>query len=252
MKKNLFLLLIFTVLFFEKVFAQGRPEFIIIAASDVNIREEPTTTGKVLTRLQLGQIAKILKKSDEPEIVSADQSVPANYWYKISFNGQSGWVYGAFAFELEKATDMRAPWAYDDKEYNNAPNWYIKGDSRVSIYSAVSGVSEFRGYRTSFFVLINGSEVNSYSKAILLEGDSTTEKYSNPRYRNMISYDGGRFEDIVAGFDENEKIVILLRSGDICLICDKLIIWEGTYQPSKNSYIFTLKYGTQTFSNKRS
>jgi hypothetical protein len=242
MKKNVFLLLIFIVLFFEKALAQGSPEFIIIAASDVNIREEPTTTGKVLTRLQLGQIAKILKKSDKPEIVSADQSVPANYWYKISFNGQSGWVYGAFAFELEKVVEIKAPWALN---LSKTPEWVSINTETLSIYNAATGISYEMGRRTCFYVLIDGSEVSTSSKAILLEGDSTTEKFGNTRYRNMISSWGNNVTKLTAGFDENENLVISIIDEGFCGFCSHVLVWEGKFLSSSKNFMFTHKYGTR-------
>jgi hypothetical protein len=248
MKKILYLLFSLLITASGQIFGQESAEYVIIAAADVNMRDKPLVNGQLITKLQLGQIGKVLQRSDEPVDISVpaqskDFTINNNYWYKIRVNGQTGWVYGAFAFELVKAADFMPPANWGDGK--SGPAWYgNKEYSSLSIYNAITGTNLEMGNRISFLVLINDMEVNEKSTAILLEGDATTENFGNTKYRNMIAVSGGMFSEFSAGYDGKEKIVIYIKQMGLCMFCGSMTILEGTYQPTKRSYLFTQKYGT--------
>ena len=225
--------------------AQQSSPYVIIAATDVNMRESANTSSKLITKLQLGQICKVLQRSAEAEDINVyptngENIIEESYWYKISINGQSGWVYGAFAFEIRKVTDMYAPVNWNESAH---PNWYNADNRSLSIYNAFTGTEAQMGYRPSFFVLINDEEINSNSKTILLEADQTLEKAFGKRYRGIFSDGGNGYSNIIAGFDESEKLIIAFyRSGGMCEICGQITLLEGSFNATKQNYLMTVKY----------
>lgn len=62
---------------------------LIIHGKDIWVRDEPAT-GKVVMKLNEGDKCTVLKEGFV-EMIRGD----ADYWYKIEFNGQEGWVFGS-------------------------------------------------------------------------------------------------------------------------------------------------------------
>jgi hypothetical protein len=67
-----------------------------IEGNDIWVRTKPLT-GEVIFNLNDGDICKIIEKGTEDQI--KDQK---DFWYKIDFNGKTGWVFGA---QSNKKTD---------------------------------------------------------------------------------------------------------------------------------------------------
>lgn len=59
-----------------------------ITGSVVNLREEPSTSAKVLDKLPKGTEVNVLSSSD--------------VWYKVSYDGKTGWVHGDYLHVVEK------------------------------------------------------------------------------------------------------------------------------------------------------
>jgi len=95
---------------FNLIAAQSS-EYVIISATDVNIRQKPDASSKLITKLQMGQIGKVEQRSAEPADIGMDfgSELTSFYWYKIKVGTQSGWVYGAFAFEMKEIASPNAP-----------------------------------------------------------------------------------------------------------------------------------------------
>mgnify|MGYP006266340423 CR=1 FL=1 len=63
-----------------------------ITAENLNVRSEPDTEAdNVAFQLNEGDICTILERGDLVEIRNME-----DYWYKVSFEGQEGWVFGFF------------------------------------------------------------------------------------------------------------------------------------------------------------
>ncbi len=61
-----------------------------ILGDNLNVRREPTTEGEnVVFQLKKGDICRVLEKGQQEQIRDMN-----DYWYKISYDGQEGWVYG--------------------------------------------------------------------------------------------------------------------------------------------------------------
>lgn len=70
-----------------------------ITSPDVSLRSEPTTEeGLVLRALEEGSICKVINVGEKASIGELN-----DYWYKIRFQGESGWVFGHFT--SRKLTD---------------------------------------------------------------------------------------------------------------------------------------------------
>lgn len=61
-------------------------------AAGLTMREQPGTTGKSITVIPDGTNVKIIDKGDTEETIAGKTSV----WYKVEWNGNSGWVFGGF------------------------------------------------------------------------------------------------------------------------------------------------------------
>ena len=72
-------------------------KFLTIKGKDVWVRDEPGT-GKVVMKLNEGDQCKVQYR-DQFEIIHGQ----ADYWYKIVFNGQEGWVFGG---QTDQASSM--------------------------------------------------------------------------------------------------------------------------------------------------
>jgi len=64
---------------------------LFIIATKLNVRSGPTIEEEnVVFQLEKGQVATIVQKSEDRETVNGME----DYWYKIDFEGQSGWIFG--------------------------------------------------------------------------------------------------------------------------------------------------------------
>jgi|AntRauTorckE5430_2_1112549.scaffolds.fasta_scaffold03581_2 hypothetical protein len=63
-----------------------------IIGDNVNVREQPSTSAKAMTKLQKGEAFDILDITDNYETIG----IETDYWYRIEKNGKSVWVFGAF------------------------------------------------------------------------------------------------------------------------------------------------------------
>ncbi len=98
-------LLVYFILFGFQFFIYGQAEYAVIGASDVTMRAEGNSKGKKMAKVQMGEMAKILQISEKSEYikgtVDADEGCNEFHWYKLEFEGKTGWVFGAFVFELQ-------------------------------------------------------------------------------------------------------------------------------------------------------
>jgi len=65
------------------------PESLLIIGNDIWVREIPST-GKVVMKLNDGDLCEVLEKGKYEEIRGMK-----DYWYKIRFNEKEGWVFGS-------------------------------------------------------------------------------------------------------------------------------------------------------------
>ncbi len=64
-------------------------KYLIIEGENIWIRSKPSN-GKVIMKLNTGDKCKILEKGKQETIMGV-----TDFWYKIEFNGKTGWVFGS-------------------------------------------------------------------------------------------------------------------------------------------------------------
>ncbi len=67
-------------------------EATVQAAAGLTMRDQPATSGKSLTVIPDGTNVKIIEKGNSEETIAGKTSV----WYKVEWDGKSGWVFGGF------------------------------------------------------------------------------------------------------------------------------------------------------------
>jgi uncharacterized protein YgiM (DUF1202 family) len=89
--ESVFLKTIESLLNEEQVVEDLPDDQLVIRGDNVNVRSEPKVGENKLFQLSNGNVCQILEVGNYETIGSS-----AGYWYKISVDGKSGWVFGAF------------------------------------------------------------------------------------------------------------------------------------------------------------
>ncbi len=76
----------------EKENADKASEMLEIWGNKVNVRTKPSLKGDIVMQLNDGQVAKIIKQTEDFETIGYD----TDFWYQIEINGKRGWVFGWF------------------------------------------------------------------------------------------------------------------------------------------------------------
>ncbi|TFG63815.1 MAG: SH3 domain-containing protein [Spirochaetales bacterium] len=71
---------------------QIQSSWAVINSSHLRLRQDPKTDSPIITTLWKGNVLEILMKSTSRETVEDE----VDYWYKISFSGLTGWVFGSY------------------------------------------------------------------------------------------------------------------------------------------------------------
>jgi len=66
-------------------------ELSIITQNVINLHQRPANNSLVIQGLSNGEVCKIIKKGKQETIAGK-----TDYWYEVSADGESGWVFGAF------------------------------------------------------------------------------------------------------------------------------------------------------------
>lgn len=102
-------------------------EAAIVRGSNVNVRSGASTSYAVVFQVNTGDRCQLLGFENEEEILGYGY----NYWYRIEFRGQQGYVYGAFLdFVFDNAQ-------VNQKQYASGTTQYVTGD-QVNIRDCAS------------------------------------------------------------------------------------------------------------------
>lgn len=80
---------------------QIQSSWAIITSSHLRLRQEPKTDSPVVTTLWKGNILELLMKSTSEDTVEDE----TDYWYKISYGGLTGWVFGHYLLFFSSKDD---------------------------------------------------------------------------------------------------------------------------------------------------
>jgi uncharacterized protein YgiM (DUF1202 family) len=64
----------------------------VVASTHLRLRDNPSIESKAVTTLWSGSVVEILTKTGKEEQVEGE----TDYWYQVSFEGLTGWVFGAY------------------------------------------------------------------------------------------------------------------------------------------------------------
>ena len=67
-------------------------QWAVVTSSYLRIRKEPNLESEILSHLRLNNVVKILEQNSYTEKIEGEE----DYWYKISYQGISGWVFGSY------------------------------------------------------------------------------------------------------------------------------------------------------------
>jgi hypothetical protein len=218
-------LLVYFILFGFQPIIYGQAEYAVIGASDVTMRAEGNSKGKKMAKVQMGEMAKILQISDKSEYikgtVDADESCNEFHWYKLEFEGKTGWVFGAFVFELQ---DIR----------------YLGGENSkllriANAYSRNSGGDMCYGNN---FICLLSDDYKKSLKAYLPKGIKDKNSY---RGIPGLGFDMG----ILTSFINSNGNVTVATGGAAPGDYEEISVYE--FQYSRNGdYIATLKYSDKS------
>lgn len=64
----------------------------VVTSNFLRLRERPSKQARMLTGIPRGMIVEIISKTEEKSVIE-DKT---DYWYHITFDGDRGWVFGAY------------------------------------------------------------------------------------------------------------------------------------------------------------
>lgn len=97
-----FFRLLFAACFVAELSAQSTPYFpdeMVVTANALNMREIPDKNAKKVAALSQGAIVQFVEAWNNGEYVQADTTDPESPyapWFKVRFEGKTGWVFGAY------------------------------------------------------------------------------------------------------------------------------------------------------------
>ncbi|MCH2044580.1 MAG: SH3 domain-containing protein [Saprospiraceae bacterium] len=204
--------------------------YVIIGATDVRVRSAANLSSETLGRVQLGEVGEILEKTERSELI---QSVTPNddcnefYWYKIKFMDRTGWVFGAFVYELRNPSSFYNPDSGEEGLLYNPYQDAAGGDMCLG---------------TNFLVIFNDkSEVGSKAKLIKLKGSYEVESY-----RGMPSI-GFDMEIQMLFVNPKDKCIVLGLGGFAPGDYAEHAVLELYYDKESDSYTAYEKYFSSTY-----
>lgn len=142
MKKTIVFILAFsfatTPLLSQMLFAKKGDVLNIFAVSGLNLRAEPSITGKVITKIPYAEKVTVIEPSEYNDPIEDRQGI----WLKVQYKSQSGYLFSGYLTKLAvPKIDTAQITCYEFYEF---PNWIkktLKNDTLVS-----SGKRLFKRY----------------------------------------------------------------------------------------------------------
>lgn len=103
---------------------------LVITGDNVNVRSEPSTDAKVVTKLQKDESFEILEKSESYQNIGTE----TDYWYKIEKAGESVWVFGAFTSQNLNDNPQTFTGIYDGTEQGDYFYLHFSDTEKETVY----------------------------------------------------------------------------------------------------------------------
>jgi uncharacterized protein YgiM (DUF1202 family) len=75
----------------------------VVTSNFLRLRERPSKQSRMLTGIPRGMIVEIVSKTEE-KVTIEDKN---DYWYHVVFNGNRGWVFGAYVLIFNSQKDAK-------------------------------------------------------------------------------------------------------------------------------------------------
>jgi hypothetical protein len=155
MKKILtFLLLLLTYC------AQAQSGYAVISATDVNFRTQPDTKAELISKVQLGTLAKVLTEPTETK-----------NWYKLQIGSKTGWISADYVFDLIPLDSV-------DK--------FAVAYKRYKPYLAMSRIEQSMGRYDNFLVMTEDENLTVNAKVYPVKIINPGQGYILENYRNTF------------------------------------------------------------------
>jgi hypothetical protein len=165
----------------------------VIGGTDVKMRSQANSNSELLGKCQLGEVAKILEISNKAEHIAGindDASCNEYNWYKLTVNGKTGWVFGAFVFEMNTSKEI----------YSSKTETIIGTIS--NFYARASG--QDMCYGENFLAMVPNGEISKVKNVRLIKVNKTRPA----DYRGMPSL----------GFDMDIQQIVHANDGIIAVV----------------------------------
>ena len=171
----------------------------IISAKDVNLRRSANTSSELITKLEQYSLVRVLESKKTSEALGvkanppeADTDCNAYFWHRIQYNGQEGWVYGAFLFTVNS----------DEQAREKFPLYSSSGlqGYLIESYRASDGGMMCLGTTLAFVFPENYKKAKApKAQALSAEGLNDKLKFMGPMYDVFHAFLDGQNRLILAG-----------------------------------------------------
>ncbi len=162
-----------------------------IKGSNVNVRQSPDVSSKVIVQLQDGEKLSILEKQAKAVTIAGK----TDYWYKVSGGFGSGWVFGAF-LEIQPATG--ANFILDPKVLCEDIGNFYQCHQRLEVEYLLHYPAFVKRDKRKLFLKMDNGKWQSFEDSPDPESDgytgfSLTGVYETPRvyFLDEQHYEGG-------------------------------------------------------------
>lgn len=200
---------------------------------NLRIRAKPTTKSEVLGKIRFGHRVKYLdEKSNEKEVIEIGGKEQNDYWYKIPYTNQGGWIYGGALLNAAESSTQKFSGKII-KTYN-----FISADS----LTALIGREIADGHIYSGIMTFNKGEQNNLKSTgrFYFEGVSPADYYYMRGHGDTDEVTGytkegrldGLFEHHKSLFESWETLKIIFDNGK-CISYEMEENQEGEIQRCK-------------------
>lgn len=103
---------------------------LMITGDNVNVRSQPSTDAKVVTKLQKDESFEILDKSEAYQTIGTE----TDYWYRIEKEGNPVWVFGAFTSQNLNDNPQTFIGIYDGTEQGDYFYMHFSDTENKTVY----------------------------------------------------------------------------------------------------------------------
>ncbi len=194
-------------------YTQAQSGYAVVSATDVNFRTQPDTKAELISKVQLGTLAKVLTEPTE-----------SKNWYKLQIGSKTGWISADYVFDLIPLDSIPG---VDIWNTNYIP------------FIAVSRISDEMGRRDNFLLLAEGKTLNVNSMVYPVKFMSQSKENYIVTYRNNFLSLTNALEEVKLAFyhEISDGTITMAISYEYIIL--ELLVFE--FKPKLSEGIFEAK-----------